>query len=201
MVLEVPAALAQFVHAAAQVCRLAPDGEYIRRAAMLHLVNFEGAFIDQWAALPADAGLQGGPTARHGQLAVAVIEGDLDGVGRKAPVIGDGHVHQAWAQGARDIAAIDPHLIGGHRMLLAQGIQLAGDTKVFSQAGTELVECPHQSSPPRLPPTVFSSLPTPNLPSRLPAVRPSKVLPRELSLSSTRFSLMLNSIFRALPSW
>ncbi|HHQ4707561.1 TPA: hypothetical protein ACSP0D_001632 [Aeromonas veronii] len=106
---------------------------------MFDLVNFEGAFINQGAALPADAGLQGCPMARHGQFAVAVIEGDFDGVGRKAPVIGDGHVHQARAQGARYIVAIYPHLIGGGRMLLTQGIQLAGDTKVFSQAGTKLV--------------------------------------------------------------
>lgn len=41
----VPAALAQLVHAAAQVSRFAPDGEHIRGAAVLHFVNLVGALV------------------------------------------------------------------------------------------------------------------------------------------------------------
>ncbi|MNF45957.1 hypothetical protein D3C85_682340 [compost metagenome] len=114
----VPTALAQLVHVTTQVCRLAPDGEHVRGAAVLHLVDGIGALVYQGTALPANQGLQLRTSSRQGQLAVGVIEGELNGVNLKTPVVSQGEADQSGANGGGNILAIDQDLVSRGAMLV-----------------------------------------------------------------------------------
>ncbi|MNS54037.1 hypothetical protein D3C72_868170 [compost metagenome] len=80
---------------------------------MLNLVDGVGALVDQGAALPANQSLQQCASARQGQLAVGVVEGKLDGVDLKAPVVSEGETYQAGPDSGTDVLSIDQDLVSG----------------------------------------------------------------------------------------
>ena len=155
---------------------------------VLHLVDGELPFINQRLPQPIMARILGAP-ARHGQLTVAVVEFDVDGVGIKPAIVGDGHATEAGRMVADTslpsiISWIAGALVGASDAELPQlAGQGAADSRerVIYQAAAGPRFCCHGAD------DVADAQPTGDATDRAP----SSLLPRLDSSSSTRLRFMV----------
>jgi len=109
----VKAALLLLLERVNQVGRPGAQGDCAGRAAVFHLFDGEQPHVHQAAGFPAQRQGYLRAERRHGQLAVAVVERDIELVAFVATAQGQGEIDQPWRHDGGQVLVFDADLEGG----------------------------------------------------------------------------------------